>query len=62
MTDHADFMEQVENKSKEDGMKQMSEMKIKFESTQIYLNKNKIFYESNLIRLVCLPGNYANLL
>ena len=26
MTDHADFMEQAKNKSKEDGMKWMSEM------------------------------------
>ncbi len=31
MTDHSDFMEQAKNKSKEEGMKWMSEMKTKFE-------------------------------
>jgi len=30
MTDHPDFMEQAKNKSKEEGMKWMSEMKAKF--------------------------------
>ena len=32
MTEHADFMEQAKNKTKEEGMKWMSDMKAKFES------------------------------
>ncbi len=32
MADHAAFMEQAKNKSKEEGMKWMSDMKTKFEA------------------------------
>ena len=32
MSDHADFMAQSQNKSKEEGMKWMADMKSKFES------------------------------
>lgn len=32
MQDHAEFMEQSKNKSKEEGMKWMQEMKAKFDS------------------------------
>lgn len=32
MSDHADFMEASKNKSKEEGMKWMADMKAKFES------------------------------
>lgn len=32
MSDHADFMKEAQNKSKEEGMKWMADMKAKFES------------------------------
>ena len=32
MTDHEDFMKEAQNKSKEEGMKWMADMKAKFES------------------------------
>lgn len=32
MSDHKDFMEQAKNKTKEEGMKWMQEMKAKFEA------------------------------
>lgn len=32
MADHADFMAQAQNKSKEEGMKWMADMKAKFDS------------------------------
>jgi len=32
MTDHADFMKESQNKSKEEGMKWMADMKTKFEA------------------------------
>lgn len=32
MSDHADFMKEAQNKSKEEGMKWMADMKAKFEA------------------------------